>query len=101
MVSTAYLLAGAVVAGFAAGVVAGFVAAGFGVAAALAAGFAAVLAFADVVLAFVGAAGVLVFVIAGVDDDAPAGRAPLSSLGLSTTFLARKFSILASFIAIA
>ena len=32
---------------------------------------------------------------------APAGRAPLSSFGLSTTFLARKFSIFASFIAIA
>src|SRR5438270_11402227 len=47
----------------------------------------------DPVLAF--AAGVA----AGVPTDA--GRAPLRSLGFSTTFLARRFSMRASFIAIA
>ena len=43
--------------------------------------------------------GLLAAFVAGVT--APAGLAPLSSLGLSTTLRARKFSILASFIAIA
>ena len=38
---------------------------------------------------------------AGFAFAAAAGRAPLSSFGLSTTFFARKFSMSASFIAIA
>ena len=70
-------------------------------------GFAAGLAFAGATLA--GAAelvfaAVLVFagvpVAAGTGVAAPAGLAPLRSFGLSTTFLARKFSTLASFTAI-
>ena len=94
LVMTNYLLAGAFAAGFAGAVAAG-----------LAGAFAAGLVFAGAAFALAGAvlplaaSGVLVFAATGVA--APAGRAPLNSLGLSTTFLAKKFSILASFIAIA
>jgi hypothetical protein len=94
-----YLFAGAFAEGFAAGVAAGFAgeAAGFAAALAFAAGAALALVFALAGAAF----AFDVFAAAGVEEAAPAGRAPLSSFGLSTTFFARKFSILASFIAIA
>lgn len=91
-----YLLAAGFAGAFAAGLAAG-VAAGF------AGVFATGFALAAAALAFAGAlaaGAVFVFVLAaGVE--APAGRAPLSSFGLSTTFFAKKFSILASFMAIA
>jgi hypothetical protein len=94
------LFAGALVTGLAAGVTAGLVTAGF-VFAAFADGLAVAFAFVGAVFVATGAVFTFVFAGAGVDDDAPAGRAPLSSFGLSTTFFARKFSIFASFIAIA
>lgn len=85
-----YLFAGELAGAFAAGrLAAGAGVAGFAVA--VDAGLAPDVAFAGAAFAlavFAGvAAGVLVFAAAGVE--APAGRAPLSSFGLSTTFLAR------------
>ena len=59
--------------------------------------FDAAFVFAAAGAAFVFAAGAG----AGLELAAAAGRAPLSSFGFSTTFLARIFSIFASFIAIA
>jgi hypothetical protein len=80
--------AGVVTAGFAGAVAGGFAgAAGFAFAGALAAVFE------------LAGAVVFAFVFAGVAG--AAGRAPLSSFGLSTTFFARKFSTFASFMAIA
>jgi len=74
-------------------------AAGFGAFAVVLPAFAAGAAFVLAVERFafdVFAAGAaLVFEFAGA-----AGRAPLNSFGFATTFLARKFSIFASFIAI-
>ena len=55
--------------------------------------FAGVFAFKAVFAAFA-LAGAAVFAFAFAGVEAPAGRAPLSSFGLSTTFFARKFSIL-------
>ena len=52
-------------------------------------------------VAATGAVGVAAAVAVGVATADPAGRAPLSSLGFSTTFFARRFSIFASFMAIA
>ena len=101
--------AGLVAAGLAGVVAAGFgevVAAGFAVFVVFAAGFVlfGVLALTTVfALAFV---FVFVFVfefdvVFALAFAGGAGRVPLSSFGLSTTFFARKFSIFASFIAIA
>src|SRR5207244_12740476 len=87
--------AGALAAGVSAGF-AGEFAAGFSFAG-------AAVAFPWGVCEFAGAA-VFVFEFAFEFEfafTAPAGRAPLSSFGLSTTFLANKLSIFASFMAIA
>ena len=55
----------------------------------------------DVVAAFETFAEELTFEFDAAVVGETAGRAPLSSFGLVTTFFARKFSIFASFIAIA
>src|SRR5437763_3516878 len=91
----------ALAAGFAGAFVAGFAGVAAGFAGLLTAGFifdGAVFAFvfdADVFEADVFAFA-FEFVFAGVLT--PAGRAPLNSLGFSTTFLASRLSIFASFI---
>src|SRR5438067_8376779 len=88
---------------------AGAVAAGFaGVAAGFAGPLAAGLVFAGAAFAFVFDADIFAFEVLAFELEfvfagtlTPAGRAPLSSFGLSTTFFASRLSILASFIAIA